>query len=45
MSIVKSANLALRFLLERCAAGRPALAWALGLAFVINRILMFVRGQ
>jgi hypothetical protein len=27
------------------AAGRPALAWALGLTFVINRTLMFVWGQ
>jgi hypothetical protein len=27
------------------AAGRPALAWALGLAYVINRVLMHVWGQ
>jgi Protein of unknown function (DUF2568) len=27
------------------AAGRPTLAWALGLAYVINRALMFVWGQ
>jgi hypothetical protein len=26
-------------------AGRPSPAWALGLAYVVNRVLMFVWGQ
>jgi hypothetical protein len=41
----KIANLAMRFLLELYAAGRPVLAWALVVLYVINRVLMYVWGK
>ena len=52
MMVIKYANLALRFLLELCilaiaslaAASQPELAWAFGLVYVINRVLIYVWG-